>query len=71
MKHNDSKYHVVHILHSYMGGYQEYGYSIENVYGELCKEDGRTLVYLTEGTAQSACDKLNQCSDGGVMTNLT
>lgn len=71
MKYHDSKYHIEWLPFEYLGGYCEFSWAIVNVYGETCRKDGITIRFNDKIPAQKYCDKINECSDGGIVTNFT
>ena len=70
MQYNDGKYHIELITHTYLGGYEYPGWTLVNTFGEMCRKNGRTIVFNDQDKAQKYCDKLNMCPDGGIITNM-
>jgi hypothetical protein len=68
---NDGKYHIEYKQHEYLNGYVQSDWTLVNTLGEDCTKNGITLRFNTKENAQKFCDKANQCSEGGLITNFT
>lgn len=64
-KYHDGKYHV-----------EEYPslsgkvFTIVNVYGEPCYREGNIIICPDLNVISPLVEKLNECPDGGLITNL-
>lgn len=45
-------------------------YGIVNIYGEFITNENGPITFETELDAQTFCDRINVCSDGGICTNF-
>ena len=48
----------------------EHGWLIANVYDEPCHRGGKYVSFANYVDAASFCERMNECPDGAVITNL-
>lgn len=45
-------------------------WGVVNIYEELIYNEKGPIIFETELDAQAFCDRINVCSDGGIITNF-
>jgi hypothetical protein len=45
-------------------------FGIVNIYGDFITNENGIMIFETELDAQTFCDRINVCSDGGIITNF-